>query len=205
MGRYYFDAKKTVEDSTELSIFRLNGWGLLKGRHSTNLTWTRKFSGSESSASLVIDVTCEKPYARIVYTITRYRDGSKQDYDYRIGLVKTPCHLGGVRYWFCCPQCGRRVAKLYRKPMGEMYLCRICNNLSYESRNESRLGRWGQIGHFLVAERQMRELEEKIKRRHYAGKPTRRYRRVLKLQHRLNSIHIPQIEELLFSGKRAGC
>jgi hypothetical protein len=37
--------------------------------------------------------------------------------------------------------------------MGEMYLCRLCNNLFYESRNESRLGRWGKIGYFLVAEK----------------------------------------------------
>jgi hypothetical protein len=29
MGRYYCDAKRTVEDSTELSIFRLYDWALL--------------------------------------------------------------------------------------------------------------------------------------------------------------------------------
>ncbi len=204
MGRWYYDNKKTVEESTELCIFRLNRWGLLKGWHSTNLTWTRRLGGSQSSAGLVVDVTGSEPYARLYYTITRYRDGSKQDYDYSIGLVKTPCHWGGVRYWFLCPQCGRRVSKLYRKPLGEMYFCRICNDLTYESRNETRLGRRGQIRHFLAAERQMRELESKLKRRFYAGKPTRRYRRVLKLQHRLNSIHIPKIEPL-FNGKRAGC
>ena len=198
MGRWYYNNKKTVEESTELCIFRLNKWGLLKGWHNTTLTWTRKFSDNESSAGLVIDVVCEHPYAKLNYTITRYRDGSKQSYDYRIGLAKTPCHLGGVRFWFLCPHCGRRSGKLYRKPLGEVYLCRICNDLTYESRNESHLGRFGQMGYFLTLERRMRELNGKVKRRFYAGKPTRKYRKVLKMQHRLNSIHIPAMEELLY-------
>jgi len=124
MGRYYFDAKKTVEQSTELSIFWLNGEGLLNGYCITTITWTRKLSGSKSSAGLEIDISGEHPYMRMTYTITRYRDGSTEDYDYRIQLVKTRCNLGGVRYWFLCPRCGRRVGKLYRRPLGEMYLCR---------------------------------------------------------------------------------
>jgi hypothetical protein len=204
MGRRYYDNKKTVEQSTELCIFRLNKWGLLKGCCHASLAWTRKFSG-KSSASLVIDVRCLQPYARLIYTITRHKDGSEEKYDYQIKLVKTRCNFGGFRYWFLCPQCGRKVSKLYRKPLGEMYFCRICNDLTYQSRNETRLGHWGQIGYYLVLERQMRELDEKIKRRYYAGKPTRRYRRVLKMQHRLNSIYRPRVEKLLFSGKRAEC
>ena len=199
MGRYYFDNKKTVEESTELCIFRLNKWGLLKGWHSTTITWSRRFSDSKSSAGLVVDATCSEPYAKLSYTITRHRDGSKQEYDYRIKLDKTRCHLGGVRYWFLCPNCGRRSGKLYRKPIGEMYLCRNCNDLTYESRNEPRLCRFGQMGHFLIVERQLQELMGKLKRHYYAGKPTRKYRRVLKLEHQLSSIHIPKMEELLYS------
>lgn len=199
MGRYYFDSKKTVEESDELCIFRLNKWGLLEGWHSTTITWTMRFNDYKSSAGLIVDATCSEPYAKLRYTITRYRDGSKQEYDYRIKLDKTHCHLGGVRYWFLCPHCGRRSGKLYRKPIGEMYFCRTCNDLTYQSRNEHRIGRFGQLGHFLVLERQLRELRDKLKRYYYAGKPTRKYKRVLQLQNRLNSIEIPKIDELLYS------
>jgi hypothetical protein len=30
-----------------------------------------------------------------------------------IEVVSTPCHLGGERFWFICPQCSRRCAILY--------------------------------------------------------------------------------------------
>ncbi len=185
MGRWYYDNKKTVEESTELCIFRLNRWGLLEGYCHTSLTWTRKFSGNESSASLIIDVTCEQPYVRLIYTITRYRDGSKQDYDYRIGLVKTPCHLGGVRYWFSCPQCGRRVGKLYRKPLGEMYFCRICNDLTYQSRNACCTTALG------VAERQAKKLRGELKRWTYRGRPTRKVRRLQALERKMQMLSGP--------------
>jgi len=31
MGRYYWDSKNTVEDSTQLSVVKLKEFGLLKG------------------------------------------------------------------------------------------------------------------------------------------------------------------------------
>jgi hypothetical protein len=53
-------------------------------------------------------------------------------YDGRfIEVVSTPCHLGGVRWWFLCPGCNRRCAILYPR------LCRLCRNLSYQSEHLS--------------------------------------------------------------------
>jgi hypothetical protein len=52
----------------------------------------------------------------------------------------------------------------------------------YESRNECRLGRFGQIGYFLKAERQMEELQGQIKRRTWRGRPTRKARRLQALE-----------------------
>jgi hypothetical protein len=188
MGRFYYNTKPTAEQSTEISIFEFNRWGLLEGLHASTLTWTRRWSGSKSAAGLVVGAAGSEPYVRLRYTITRYRDGSKQDYDYKIGLTTTPCRLGGVRYWFVCPHCGRRSGKLYRRPVGEVYLCRICNDLTYESRNETRLGRWGQKGFFLVAYRRMEEMRKEIKRWTWAGRPTRKVRRLNALQERADSL-----------------
>lgn len=47
----------------------------------------------------------------------------------RLPIVRTPCHLGGVRNWFLCPKCGRRCALLY----GDDYVCRVCANGRYVS------------------------------------------------------------------------
>ncbi len=182
MRRFCSNSKKTVEESTELCIFRLKKWGLLNGYHITDLTWTRKFSGKESSATLIVDVTCEQPYVQLKYTITRHRDGSEEKYDYKIQLAKTRCNFGNVRYWFLCPRCGYRAGKLYRRPLGEMYFCRKCNDLTYDSRNESSIGRRGGVGYFLKLHRMVEELNEKAKRQTWRGRPTRTMRRIVELQ-----------------------
>ncbi len=54
-----------------------------------------------------------------------------------IPLVTTRPSLGGLRRWFACPLCGRRVGKLYLPP-GKQYLgCRVCFGLTYRSCQES--------------------------------------------------------------------
>ena len=37
MGRYYWDSKTTVEQATQLSIFKLKEFGLLNRRHTDKL------------------------------------------------------------------------------------------------------------------------------------------------------------------------
>ncbi len=49
-----------------------------------------------------------------------------------INLTSTKCNYGGVRYWFKCPQCSKRVGTLYRKPLTSLFLCRLCQNLTYQ-------------------------------------------------------------------------
>ena len=150
MGRHYWDSKKTVEDCTQLSIFKLKEFGLLTGYCSTTLTWTRCLSGRKSSISIVVDT--EDLSAKVNYTITDRNTDEKTDCDYGISLTTTPCHFGGFRYWFVCPlttsgvYCGRRVGTLYLVPGGKYFGCRGCYDLSYESRNEPRLARPGGIG-----------------------------------------------------------
>lgn len=118
--------------------------------------------------------------------------GEETDYDYEVRPTTTPCNYGGVRYWFICPlskngvYCGRRVAKLYKAPGGNYFGCRHCYDLSYESRNESRLGRFGQLGYILRAERQYEELYKKTKRWTYKGGPTKKALKLKMLEQRMN-------------------
>jgi hypothetical protein len=59
----------------------------------------------------------------------------------RVPLVWTNCHFCGRRPWFtCCARvngryCGRRVAVLYAA--GELFACRSCYNVAYESQQGS--------------------------------------------------------------------
>lgn len=192
MGRYYFDAKTTVEDATQLSIFKLKEFGLLRGYCASTLNWTWRISGHKSSIGIFVDT--EDLYVKVNYTITDRNTGEKTDYDYKISLTTTACHFGGVRYWFICPlsvngvHCGKRVGTLYLASGGHYFGCRHCYNLSYESRNEPRLARPGGIGYPIKADRLYEELYKRTKRWTYKGKPTKKARKLQILEQRTAGI-----------------
>ena len=52
----------------------------------------------------------------------------------RVQTQTSPCHLGGQRHWFVCPQCGKRVAVLYAP--GRYFVCRQCGCLGYATQKE---------------------------------------------------------------------
>jgi hypothetical protein len=56
-----------------------------------------------------------------------------------IQLVSTKPNYGGLRWWFLCPSCNRRVSRLHLPTQGCLrFLCRHCYDLSYESAQSSR-------------------------------------------------------------------
>jgi len=52
-------------------------------------------------------------------------------------LIATPMHFGGLRWWFKCPQCFRRCAKLHLDEDRNKFYCRKCLDLTYKSCLES--------------------------------------------------------------------
>ena len=48
-----------------------------------------------------------------------------------VELTRTPCHYGGTRSWFLCPDCHRRCAKLFLRR--GRFFCRVCHRLGYVS------------------------------------------------------------------------
>ena len=182
MGRYYW-SKKTESDSLK----RVQTWWLKRNDYlepncwrSGGIKWVNEFSGQESSISIQASTMENDKYLRIYYTLTD-DNGNKQDFDYKIPLATTPCHFGGKRYWFICPwyangkYCGKRVGVLYLG--GKYFACRHCYNLTYNSRNLSGLSKMaGQI----ISAPELENLEKEAKRRYYAGKVTRKYKRYQK-------------------------
>jgi hypothetical protein len=49
-----------------------------------------------------------------------------------VAVVWSWCHFGGLRPWFQCPHCQRRVGKLYNNG-GSYCACRLCYELRYAS------------------------------------------------------------------------
>ena len=82
------------------------------------------------------------------YTAT-WTDGTKTTG--RIMLTTTVPHFGGVRYWYVCPDCRRRVAKLYPFDEDRQFRCRLCRELVYEiqHRKGGRMAFWRPIRRYV--------------------------------------------------------
>ena len=51
-----------------------------------------------------------------------------------IDLTTSDMHFGGVRHWFKCPMCQRRVGTLFVHPVSHKVACRGCLGLEYRKR-----------------------------------------------------------------------
>ena len=172
--RYYYNRKPTADESCDLSIYSLKKWGMLSGNAYMPVTWTSSMSGKKSTIGLTVNMIGD-PYVKLVYSIAD-RDGNKTDYNCEVSLVTTPCNFGGIRYWFGCPYCGRRVGVIYLVPGDTYFRCRHCNNLSYQSRNICNLTALG------IASRKADQLRSEIKRWTWRGMPTRKVRKLHALE-----------------------
>lgn len=203
MGRRYWDKKHTVEDCKSISMSFLRKNGYFDSPWLQGIVWTNRLGGETASMTVSVHTSENENYIRLMYTMTDRNTGKETPFDYKVELVTTPCHLGGVRWWFICPltrngaYCGRRVAKLYRAPRTDYYGCRHCYNLSYESRNEPRHGRFAYMGRYMALDRQMEKLREKMNRWTYRGRPTHKAQRLQILEARLEDYGQTHFADLL--------
>lgn len=185
-------AKDIAEQTNRLSIFFLKKHGYLpqgqswryggikwsRGDWENNMNFNVKTSGDEYE-------TRETSYIRLLYTVTVRRTGEKTDMDYKIPLVTTPCNYGGKRYWFICElskngcYCGRRVGVIYS--VDKWFGCRYCANIAYQAQFEG--GRF-RVG---VTEPDVERAYNEVKAQYYNGKPTRKYKRYLRLREKMDN------------------
>ncbi len=52
----------------------------------------------------------------------------------KIGLATTETGFGGVRYWFICPGCGKRIGVILIHPMTGKIGCRKCIEVEYRGK-----------------------------------------------------------------------
>ena len=183
--------RATAEQSHRLSIFWLKKHGYLHkdiSNMSGTITWTNGYSENKSSIGFSVmrndwGTASERAYVRLNYTHTDHWSKEKSDMNYEIQLESTPCRYGGKRYWFTCPlskngrYCGRRVGVIYC--LGKWFGCRHCGNIAYAKQMEGGRFRWNG-----VSVPDVDKAEQEVKRYYYNGKPTRRYRRFLRMNDR---------------------
>ncbi len=182
--RYYYSRKATADESCRLTMSSLRKDGMLSSGYSSGTRiWSSNRTDKKTIIGVAVDIT-DDPYVRLIYSVTD-REGNKTDYDYKVSLVTTPCNFGGVRYWFACPDCWERVGVLYLAPGDVYFRCRHCNNLSYWSRNNSGLEKWGHTS------REIDKLRSEIKRWTWRGRPTRKVRRLQALERKMGILSGP--------------
>lgn len=141
MGRYYWNKKTTTEECNSIRVQFLREHGYLKNNSLKNggISWSRN---GEVVGSVGFYVSTKDNYIRFSYTYRLQSEDSKPvDKEYSVDLTTTPCNLGGVRYWFICNFCGRRVGILYLEGQKD-FSCRHCLNLSYKSQNKTKGFKW---------------------------------------------------------------
>ena len=92
-------------------------------------SWVWRSSTCEAVASIQYE------YQLTGLVLSYHSNG--QNYSYSVPISTTPCNYGGVRYWFNCPNCHKRVAKLYFKQ--SMFYCRSCHALNYATQQDNKL------------------------------------------------------------------
>ncbi|OPZ23893.1 MAG: hypothetical protein BWZ02_03044 [Lentisphaerae bacterium ADurb.BinA184] len=128
-GRWYRwnDGKDTTEDSLPLDIRDLHRKGLLvPGGTFTSRWWRGENTAGGSSIGGVVGAD---------HVLLQYSANGRPAQE-KVPLDWTPCHYGGRRPWWKCPECARRAAVLYFARDHFRFLCRRCCDLAYPSQRE---------------------------------------------------------------------
>jgi len=185
------------DDALQMNISKLKKWGYLKPNQITSgstITWSR--NGEETgSISINADTYTEQPYIELDY---KFRDEPRK---YKVKLVSVSSNLGKGEVWyFLCPQTNKRCRKLYS--IGGYFLHREAfTGCMYDSQIQSK--HYRQLDKVLGQSFRAEKLREEIYKKHfkktYAGKPTKRYLRIMK-QLNLNEANSSlEIRQMLYS------
>ena len=166
-----FDECQTIE------IGKLAEWGYLQPGQIKNgtITWSR--NGNKTGCiDIGINTQCDSPYLILDY---KFRE---IPINYRVQLVSIPSNLGKGKVWyFLCPLIGKRCRKLYR--LGAKFLHREAHPFAfYESQTYSHNNRnlLRLFDKKFGSEKAYDQIYSKHFKTHYAGKPTKRYKKLLR-------------------------
>ena len=194
MGRH--STFPTLFDSAlKIDISELKRWGYLKTNTIKNgvITWYRNETetGSIRICSNTFNV---KPFVELTYNFNdKYRS-------IKVSIVSIPSNLGKGEVWyFLCPKTRKRCRKLYSIG-GYFYHREAFKNVLYESQTRGKNYRLlNQIyGGYFKADELYEQLYAKHFRKTYAGKPTKKYLRIMKELQKSEHITFTDIKEMLF-------
>ncbi len=183
-------------EALQISISKLKEWEYLNPEQikSGTIIWSRNGSQT-SSISIKVNTHSEQPYIELDY---KYRDEPR---NYKVRLVSLPSNLGkGLIWYFLCPHTNKRCRKLYS--IGGYFLHREAfNGCMYETQTQSKKYRQldKTLGAYFKIDTLYGELYKKNFKKTYAGKPTKRYLRIMEQIQKAESVPYHEIKRLILS------
>lgn len=183
----------TFDSALQINIDELKKWGYV-GTTSPmqgTLSWSNR-GIIQSRISIASSTFENRSFIRLKYS----HNGKSVNYD--VDMVSVPSNLGkGDVWYFVCPVTDKRCRILYS--IGERFLHREAyKGYLYESQKQSK--RMRQLdkayGHVLGNERLYEQLYQKHRKKCYAGKPTKRYARLMYKIERANQVPYKEMERL---------
>lgn len=183
-------------EALQISISKLKEWEYLNPEQikSGTLTWSRN-GNKTGSISIRVNTQSEQPYIELDY---KYKDEPR---NYKVSLVSMPSNLGkGLIWYFLCPETNKRCRKLYS--VGGYFLHREAfNGCMYETQTQSKKYRQldKTLGAYFKTDDLYSQLYQKHFKKTYAGKPTKKYLRIMEQIQKAESIPYHEIERLMLS------
>lgn len=187
---------KLYNEALQISISKLKEWEYLNPEQikSGTLTWSRN-GNQTGSISIKVNTQSEQPYIELDY---KYRDEPR---NYKVNLVSMPSNLGkGLIWYFLCPDTNKRCRKLYS--IGGYFLHREAfKNCMYETQTQSKKYRQLEktLGAYFKTDELYSQLYQKHFKKTYAGKPTKKYLRIMEQIQKAESIPYHEIKRLMLS------
>lgn len=183
-------------EALQIHISKLKDWGYLdkKQTKSGTINWSKN-GNLTGSISIQANTHSEQPYIELDY---KHRD---EPLNYKVYLTSTPSNLNRGEIWyFICPQTKKRCRKLYS--IGGYFLHREAfNGCMYETQTQSKKYRQldKTLGAYFKSDNLYSELYKKNFKKTYAGKPTKKYLRIMEQIQKTESIPYHEIERAMLS------
>jgi len=183
-------------EALQIHISKLKGWGYLDPEQvkSGTLNWSRN-GNPTGSISIQVNTHSQQPYIELDY---KYRDEHR---NYKVYLASTPSNLNKGEIWyFICPQTEMFCRKLYS--IGGYFLHREAfKGCMYETQTQSKKNRGllKYLDPLFESDNLYSELCKKNFKKTYAGKPTKRYLRIMEQIQKAESMPYHEIEQAMLS------
>ena len=179
-----------------ISISFLNKHGYLRPNlfQSGLIAWNKN-GNKTGEISIRINTESESLYIELDYLY------NTKPINYRVQLVPTPSNLGkGIIWFFICPRSGKRCRKLY---LADTYFYHrsAFRGCMYEKQTHSKKYRGldKTLGVYFRSDQLFEQLYKKHFKKQYAGKPTKKYLKLIKQIQIADNIPYHEIERALLS------